>query len=69
MNETRADFKPTLWKTRDGSAEQVLSQVWFAGDHSDIGGGHHAFESDLSDVALGWMIVSFDHCTVIKINC
>ena len=33
-----------------------LKQVWFAGNHSDIGGSYLEDESRLSDIALGWMI-------------
>ena len=33
-----------------------LKQVWFAGNHSDIGGSYLEDQSRLSDIALGWMI-------------
>jgi hypothetical protein len=33
-----------------------LKQVWFAGNHSDIGGSYPEDESRLSDIALGWML-------------
>lgn len=33
-----------------------LDQVWFAGNHSDIGGSYPEDESRLSDIALGWML-------------
>lgn len=33
-----------------------LDQVWFAGNHSDIGGSYPEDESRLSDIALGWMV-------------
>ena len=32
-----------------------LEQVWFAGDHSDIGGSYPEQESRLSDISLKWM--------------
>ena len=35
-------------------AWQDVQEVWFAGDHSDVGGSHA--ERELSDVALHWMI-------------
>ena len=31
-------------------------QVWFAGNHSDIGGSYPETESRLSDISLGWMV-------------
>jgi len=33
-----------------------LSPVWFAGNHSDIGGSYPENESRLSDIALDWMV-------------
>jgi uncharacterized protein (DUF2235 family) len=37
-----------------------LRQVWFAGNHSDIGGSHPEDESRLSDIALQWMVEQLD---------
>jgi hypothetical protein len=39
-----------------------LVQVWFAGNHSDIGGSYAEVESRLSDIALAWMV---EQATVI----
>ena len=55
MDEMRASFAPTLWDTDsprpdDGS----FKQQWFAGVHSDVGGGY--VESGLSDCTLKWMV-------------
>jgi len=36
-----------------------LDQVWFSGNHSDIGGSYPESESRLSDIALRWMIDEF----------
>lgn len=36
--------------------EQDLKEVWFAGVHSDIGGGYPPAESGLARIALAWMI-------------
>ncbi len=33
-----------------------FKQVWFAGNHSDIGGSYPETESRLSDIALQWMV-------------
>jgi hypothetical protein len=56
IDEQRTAFRPTLWSRRPGTAdgEQELRQVWFAGVHSDIGGGYP--ETSLSDIALLWMV-------------
>lgn len=33
-----------------------FEQLWFAGNHSDIGGSYAENESRLSDISLGWML-------------
>ena len=54
IDEHREDFVPTLWqRLPDAPAGQKLVQVWFAGAHSNVGGGY--VEHGLSDVALAWM--------------
>jgi uncharacterized protein (DUF2235 family) len=53
IDERRAEFPPTLW-TSAPTPGQTLQQLWFAGDHSDVGGSHE--ETGLSDIALGWMM-------------
>jgi hypothetical protein len=35
-----------------------LQQVWFAGNHSDVGGSYPENEARLSDISLGWMVHS-----------
>jgi uncharacterized protein (DUF2235 family) len=54
LDETRKDFDRVAW----GSAANAehLSQMWFAGNHSDIGGSYPETESRLSDISLKWMI-------------
>jgi uncharacterized protein (DUF2235 family) len=55
LDERRKNFVPTLWTQKpEGKAKgQELKQVWFAGVHSDIGGGYP--EHGTSDIALAWM--------------
>lgn len=55
IDERREDFEPTLWDPREGLD---LKQMWFAGSHSDIGGGYPADDQGLlaSDSALEWMV-------------
>ncbi len=53
LDEQRVPFIPTLWtgpRLNDGS----IHQVWFAGSHSNVGGGFA--NTGLSDIALDWMI-------------
>jgi uncharacterized protein (DUF2235 family) len=60
IDERRAFFRNHLWKlpdipgTHDGPKD--LKQVWFAGVHSDVGGGYSESESALSKVPLNWMM-------------
>ena len=54
IDERRGPFLPTLWEKQAGApADQQLLQAWFAGVHSDVGGGYpdHA----LGDLPLQWM--------------
>ena len=39
-------------KTQEGWFEQL----WFAGNHSDVGGSYSENESRLSDISLQWML-------------
>ncbi len=56
IDEQRETFRPSLWDMSKAKKRknQIVEQVWFAGVHSDIGGGypqrHH------SDIAFKWMI-------------
>ena len=52
LDEMRASFQPTLWTNIPQQAD--VKQVWFPGNHSDVGGGYR--ECGLSDGALMWMI-------------
>lgn len=51
IDENREDFAPVLWSDKPGVD---IQQVWFAGVHSDIGGGYR--ESGLSNCASQWML-------------
>jgi uncharacterized protein (DUF2235 family) len=51
IDETREDFQPTLWDEKEGLD---LQQVWFAGAHSDVGGGGD--DRGLSYCACAWMV-------------
>lgn len=56
IDENRVDFEPTLWEERPGFD---IKQVWFAGVHSDIGGGYK--ENGLSHCASKWMLREASH--------
>lgn len=46
--------KDVTWNEERGNPDWLV-QMWFAGNHSDIGGSYPEDESRLSDIALGWM--------------
>lgn len=54
LDEQREDFEPTLWDPRDGTD---LEQVWFAGVHSDVGGGYGPDKQGrtLANIPLLWL--------------
>jgi uncharacterized protein (DUF2235 family) len=61
IDEYRKDFVRVPWggsgTVSDGAIKGVprFAQVWFAGNHSDIGGSYPENESRLSDIPLQWM--------------
>ncbi len=59
IDETRRDFEPTLWEPREGLD---LQQVWFAGVHTDLGGGYAPDKQGrlASDYPLEWMVGEAD---------
>jgi uncharacterized protein (DUF2235 family) len=54
IDEKRPKFSVSLWDEAGEQAERGIEQVWFAGVHSDVGGGYA--RKGLSDVALEWML-------------
>jgi len=63
IDENRKDFERVPWgdpsATRPYQDERgniTFRQIWFAGNHSDIGGSYPENESRLSDITLDWMV-------------
>jgi uncharacterized protein (DUF2235 family) len=54
IDERRKSFIPAIWDTTKSAPTQVVEQVWFAGAHSNVGGGYP--DPVLSDQAFLWMI-------------
>jgi uncharacterized protein (DUF2235 family) len=52
IDERRSFFQVTGW----GDAHDEVKEVWFAGDHSDVGGGHEDKHRALADITLAWMV-------------
>jgi uncharacterized protein (DUF2235 family) len=65
IDEQRKAFLPTIWNVQppDPAFPQRVEQVWFAGVHSDVGGGYT--ETDLSDITLKWMIDRASSCGLV----
>lgn len=59
IDERREPFGPTLWKDKKKRGQKI-EQVWFAGVHSDIGGGYKC--TGLSDLAFMWMREKVEDC-------
>ncbi len=55
IDECRRLFQPTLFRQSESGARRghALEQSWFAGVHSNVGGGYQ--DTGLSDIALHWM--------------
>ena len=55
IDERRAFFRQNLFGAPHDS-QQDVKEIWFAGVHSDVGGGYPESESQLSQLALRWML-------------
>jgi hypothetical protein len=64
IDERRMKFSPWVWTAEPQQAESSdVRQVWFEGDHSDVGGGNRF--SGLSDVTLLWMASEASRCGLV----
>lgn len=65
IDEKRRMFRPRIWDdpqtfeanpyVREKDEPQTIRQVWFAGEHGDVGGGHAEADSGLAKFPLIWM--------------
>ncbi|MDH5574982.1 MAG: DUF2235 domain-containing protein [Nitrospirota bacterium] len=53
IDDERLSFEPKIWKEEKTQPTHV-EQVWFAGAHSNVGGGYG--RAGLSHIALEWML-------------
>ena len=60
IDEKRRFFRPAMWERQAHSMGQVFEQAWFAGVHSNIGGGYA--DAGLSDISLLWMVKKAEGC-------
>ena len=54
LDEERESFKPVLWNESATTEPERIEQVWFAGVHSNVGGGYP--RQGMSLVALEWIM-------------
>ena len=59
IDDERLTFHPKIWD-KDLEDYQAMKQVWFAGMHTDVGGGYK--EQELSDIPLTWMVMEAKEC-------
>ncbi len=52
IDEERYDFRPEVW--RGAARDQSLEQRWFAGSHSNVGGGY--VHDGLANIPFRWLI-------------
>lgn len=53
LDDARSAFKPMVWDEKNFNG--TVEQVWFAGMHSNVGGGYK--RQGLANVALYWMLL------------
>lgn len=54
LDDERTTFHPVLWNEK-GVSPDVLTQVWFAGVHSNVGGGYP--DDSLAHIPLYWIMI------------
>jgi hypothetical protein len=54
IDDERQSFRPLLWNENGEESPERIQQVWFAGMHSDVGGGYP--NGALALHSLNWMI-------------
>ena len=59
IDDERQTFHPVLWEKEEEKTAKRVKQVWFAGVHSDVGGGYPRHE--LALVTLDWMISEVEY--------
>jgi uncharacterized protein (DUF2235 family) len=60
IDERRPQFTPTLWEQQPHATGQSMEQAWFAGVHTNVGGGYQ--DSGLSDLTFLWIKEKAEAC-------
>ena len=59
IDDQRHTFHPILWNESQPLEAQTIEQVWFAGVHSNVGGGYP--KNEMALVSLNWMMAKAKH--------
>ncbi len=62
IDEKRRPYRVVLWDESSKTDNQVIEQVWFAGVHSEVGGGCSKDGCSLPDISLAWMMDKASEC-------
>lgn len=54
VDENRFSFQPLLWDETAEQRPEFIKQVWFSGNHGNIGGG--LTRTELSSISLNWIM-------------
>jgi uncharacterized protein (DUF2235 family) len=55
IDDQRKTFHPQIWTpTKEQLEKEIVKQVWFAGVHTDVGGGYD--NPELSNITLKWLL-------------
>jgi type VI secretion system (T6SS) phospholipase Tle1-like effector len=60
IDDERQSFQPVMWDERSSENPERIEQVWFAGAHSNVGGGYR--KQGVSLVSLDWMMSKAESC-------
>ena len=78
LDDERKTFHPLIWEhpntcpdsktdcAENGPKKPIIEQVWFAGVHSNVGGGYP--KDSLSFVSLDWMMGKAEECGLRFVN-
>jgi uncharacterized protein (DUF2235 family) len=66
IDERRRFFRTNKWQDGPGADPATdIKQVWFAGTHSDVGGGWPDHESGLAKISFYWMLREAMQCGLL----
>ncbi|OIW32977.1 hypothetical protein CONLIGDRAFT_568985 [Coniochaeta ligniaria NRRL 30616] len=73
LDEHRPPFSPAVWeRSSDNKHTTELRQVWFPGNHGNVGGGWQ--DAGIANMSLAWMMdqlasvgVEFDEATIARL--